>query len=289
MLLCHAPVIESHPAGLLRPICASHHQKWLGVGENGAGQLVAHHLATVALLCVLAADVGGVLTSWDEEVVFATMGLPIGWVWCVPAIQAAQLERLSVLLFKSDPTVASSRPYTGRVVQAVKVTRPDWCPTSCLVAKVAGLVVHYRPMEVKRGDGAGDACVVLQAPCGCQAVREGRVLTIARNLSDQDLPPSLRRDFVKPLNNCARTVGLVVHPDRLGEDVHGERNMQKQTYLGEDGHGEQVQVGLASPTHVHVDVLARVIAAEHRQGLVCPHLDRRLCGYHLLSVVLKSV
>ena len=64
---------------------------------------------------------------------------------------------------------------------------------------------------------------------------------------------------------------------------------KSETYLGEDGHGEQVQVGLASPTHVDVDVLARVVAAEHRQGLVCPHLDRRLCAYHLLSVVLKSV
>ena len=133
---------------------------------------------------------------------------------------------------------------------------PDWCPTGCLVAKVAGLVVHYCTVEVERRNCASDACVVLQATCWSKAIRKRGVLTIAWDLGHQNFPPSLGGDFVKPLNNCARAVGLVVHPDGLGEDVHGERNMQNETYLGEDGHGEQVQVGLTPPAHVDVDVLA---------------------------------
>ena len=47
-------------------------------------------------------------------------------------------------------------------------------------------------------------------------------------------------------------VGLVVDPDRFGED----------------GHGEDVEVGLAAAAHVHVHVLAGVVAAQHRQRVV---------------------
>ena len=43
---------------------------------------------------------------------------------------------------------------------------------------------------------------------------------------------------------------------------------KSETYLGEDGHGEQVQVGLTPPAHVHVDVLARVVPTKDGQGLV---------------------
>ena len=38
--------------------------------------------------------------------------------------------------------------------------------------------------------------------------------------------------------------------------------------FGEDWHGEDVEVGLAPPAHVHVHVLAGVVAAQHRQRVV---------------------
>ena len=38
--------------------------------------------------------------------------------------------------------------------------------------------------------------------------------------------------------------------------------------FGEDRHGEDVEVGLAAAAHVHVHVLAGVVAAQHRQRVV---------------------
>ena len=223
MICCgYLPIVERHSTGGLCPVGAGHHQKGLCIGEHWSSQLVAHHLPTIALLCVLSTDVRGVLAPGYEEVVLVALGFSIIRVRCVPTVEPTQLERLCIPLFESNSAVTRCRPYTGWVVQAVQVARPNGSPAGCLVAKVARLVVHYRAVEIERRNRARDACVVLQASSRGKAVWKRRVLTIAWDLSDQDFPSPLSGDFVKPLNNCARAVCLVVHANRLWKDWHCE-------------------------------------------------------------------
>ena len=223
MICCwYLPIVERHSTGGLWSIGASHHQKGLGIGEHWSSQLIAHHLPAIALLRVLSTDVWGVLPSWYEEEVLVALSFSIMWVRCVPTVEPTELERLCIPLFKSNSTVTRCRPYTGWVVQAVKVTSPYWRPTGCFVAKVTRLVIHYRAVKIERRNRARNACVVLQASSRGKAVWKRRVLTIAWDLSDQDFPSPLSGDFVKPLNNCARAVCLVVHANRLWKDWHCE-------------------------------------------------------------------